>query len=437
MPTVDLGQGAPFVPFASPTKDAPRVRLDFLDGIRGLAALYVVFDHIYLAEYLRWNPYTDAGTVINPGLPHRLQQIIHLFQYGHYAVVMFIVLSGFSLMLPIARSSEETLKGGMLGYLKRRSLRILPPYYAALGVSLLLITLVPGLHKPDGGWWCFSLPAWTAGNLLSHLLLVHNLNGHWEYKIDAPLWSVASEWQIYFVFPLLLLPVWKRFGSLAALMAAFAISTALHKGLHGRIDCACPWFVASFTLGMAAAAVCFSSRKLETVLRQRIPWGVLSLVGALGFVKILRHPHWISGHAWQMDMAASLCAAMFLVFCTQCASAHSSPRVLWIVRLLEARWPQRLGMFSYSLYLTHFPVLGLMDLCFRSCHTTPIVHLMLMVFVAVPVCVLTAYGFYLAVERHFIPSRPGDKRQAARVTLKRLTFALSPAGFKSRASASA
>jgi len=399
VPAVDLGQDASFVPFASPTKDAPRVRLDFLDGIRGLAALYVVFDHIYLAEYLRWNTHTDAGTVINPGLPHRLQQIIPLFQYGHCAVVMFIVLSGFSLML--------------------------------------LIALVPGLHKPDGGWWCFSLPAWTAGNLLSHLLLVHNLNGHWEYKIDAPLWSVASEWQIYFVFPLLLLPVWKRFGSLAALMAAFAISTALHKGLHGRIDCACPWFVASFALGMAAAAVCFSSRKLEIVLRQGIPWGVLSLVGALGFVNILRHPHWISGHAWQVDMAASLCAALFLVFCTQCASAYSAPRVLWIVRLLEARWPQRLGMFSYSLYLTHFPVLGLMDLCFRSCHTTPIVHLMLMIFVAVPACVLTAYGFYLAVERHFIPSRPGDKRQAARVTLTRLTFALSPAGFKSRASASA
>lgn len=88
--------------------------------------------------------------MINPGLPHRLQQIIPLFQYGHSAVATFIVLSGFSLMLPIARSSEETLKGGMLGYLKRRSLRILPPYYVALGLSLLLIALVPGLHKT--GW---------------------------------------------------------------------------------------------------------------------------------------------------------------------------------------------------------------------------------------------------------------------------------------------
>ena len=65
-------------------------RLAGLDGIRGLAALYVVINHVFLRAF--------------PGYP-----VDHApfwagwFIYGRFAVVVFIVLSGFSLALSPAR----------------------------------------------------------------------------------------------------------------------------------------------------------------------------------------------------------------------------------------------------------------------------------------------------------------------------------------------
>ncbi len=67
-----------------------RIRLAYLDGIRGLAALYVVLVHSWalddaLQPSLLWLPVTK------------------LLRYGIFAVVIFIVLSGYCLMLPVVR----------------------------------------------------------------------------------------------------------------------------------------------------------------------------------------------------------------------------------------------------------------------------------------------------------------------------------------------
>ena len=71
-------------------RPSSRQRLAGLDGIRGLAALYVVINHVFLRAF--------------PGYP-----VDHApfwagwFIYGRFAVVVFIVLSGFSLALSPAR----------------------------------------------------------------------------------------------------------------------------------------------------------------------------------------------------------------------------------------------------------------------------------------------------------------------------------------------
>ena len=70
--------------------DPPRTWLAGLDGVRGLAALFVVVNHVFLRAF--------------PGYP-----VDHApfwagwFIYGRFAVVVFIVLSGFSLALSPAR----------------------------------------------------------------------------------------------------------------------------------------------------------------------------------------------------------------------------------------------------------------------------------------------------------------------------------------------
>ena len=68
-------------------------------------------------------------------------------------------------MIPIARSAEQAMPKGAVDYFKRRANRIIPPYYAALALSLLFIALVPGLRRMGEWQWDFALPAFGPARL--------------------------------------------------------------------------------------------------------------------------------------------------------------------------------------------------------------------------------------------------------------------------------
>src|SRR4051812_4921136 len=88
----------------------PPRRLAFLDGVRGLAALYVCMHHAYCEVFVH-------GT----GLPLPEWVLGHgrVWLFGHEAVDLFIVLSGFCLMLPSVSTGQ--LRGGLPSYAYRRA----------------------------------------------------------------------------------------------------------------------------------------------------------------------------------------------------------------------------------------------------------------------------------------------------------------------------
>ncbi len=183
-----------------------RLHLPYLDGLRGLASLYVVLVHV------------EPG--IGEQLPIHWFFFVRAMKYGAFSVISFIVLSGYVLMLPVARSENGHLPGNLINYLKRRSRRILPPYYMALLICLLIGAVVFIFEKFTGFQWnevagigSFS-PKFSLIDVISHLLLVHNFGEHTYITINSPMWTIATEWQMYFLFPLLLLPIWWRSGLL-------------------------------------------------------------------------------------------------------------------------------------------------------------------------------------------------------------------------------
>src|SRR5690348_12487775 len=118
------------------TRAATRPRLAGLDGVRGLAALFVVVNHVFLRAF--------------PGYPvDRAPVWAAWFIYGRFAVVVFIVLSGFSLALSPARDGWRL--DGVSRFARRRARRILPAYWAALAFSLAVAWLIvppPGQAVP-------------------------------------------------------------------------------------------------------------------------------------------------------------------------------------------------------------------------------------------------------------------------------------------------
>ena len=137
------------------------VHLAHLDGLRGLAALFVVLHHVWLTV---WPLEYGLAPVGSAAL------LTGVFAFGHFAVAVFIVLSGFCLTLPVARAGE--LRGGARRFFRRRARRILPPYYAALALSLLLLGVAVG--DTTGTHWDLSVPVSREG-FLANVFLVQNV----------------------------------------------------------------------------------------------------------------------------------------------------------------------------------------------------------------------------------------------------------------------
>jgi peptidoglycan/LPS O-acetylase OafA/YrhL len=295
-----------------------------LDGVRGLAALFVVVNHIFLRVFPGY-PVDHAPFWAAP------------FIYGRFAVVVFIVLSGFSLALSAARRGWRL--DGVARFARRRARRILPPYWAALAFSLAVAWLVvppPGQGAPD------------MKSVVVNGALVQNLVG--APTPNRSFWSMAVEAQLYVLFPLLLLMV-RRWG--AVVMVATVTLVVATLGIVAphvsRLDVFAtqspPDLAALFAVGVVTAGVVGASRA------RRWPWAglalaaaapVLALIAWQGSVSTLDHLLWV-------DLALGPAIGCLLA---GLATGHAAP----LARLLDARPLRSLGSSSYSLYLTHGPI---------------------------------------------------------------------------------
>src|SRR5437899_469245 len=129
------GDGLRQAPVATPSR--PHVgRVAGLDGMRGLAALYVVIFHCWLQTFHKF---------------YRGPIWLGWLRYGHLAVVFFLACSGFS--LAISPAVQGWRLGSVARYARRRAWRILPPYWAALAFSLAIawaVTPQPHSGRPSG-----------------------------------------------------------------------------------------------------------------------------------------------------------------------------------------------------------------------------------------------------------------------------------------------
>lgn len=372
-----------------------RPRLEFLDGIRGLCALYVAFYH---AVFFTGNGIekTQFTGVFKP--------LTYLLEFGHYSVAVFIVLSGFCLTIPVALSENRDLRGGFKTYIRRRAHRILPPYYFALLLSLLLIWALPLMQTPHDTAWDSKLPV-KLESIMTHLLLVHNIHTHWIFKINGPLWSVATEWQIYFTFPVLLL-LWRRYGLGAATAAAVIVGILPELVLPHRISFwwLHPWYLGLFGIGMAAAIVAFDTKGTTEKVKRLASngWIVGGLVLLVVVILAISKPLNLS--LTFTEVMVGLAVSAVIVYYT--LKEHAMQGRPLLLRFLNGKVAVGLGAFSYSIYLIHSPILAAINLYTLNLQMTDNMRLLFMLLVAVPVSVLIAYVFYLLVERRFLNMPP-------------------------------
>ncbi len=380
-----------------------RASTDYLDGFRGLLILIVLQVHIF---YLTTHGYFETGRVQGP-LPWYFE-IVRWFFPALSLVGMFVVVSGYCLMLPLARSVDGQMVGGVLKYLKRRARRILPPYYAAALLSLAHTIFLSSEYHPRQN----PLHVW---NLISHVFVFYNFDFRWRFQINGPYWSLAPEWQLYILFPIVLVPLWRKTGA-AGLMAAGVLGTIGLMLVGKNVRDMHPWYLFLFVLGMVAALATESKDARISELRDRVPWVLLSLVlfGAV-FVE------WAV--LWFFDPAAfHMMPPMWQIYCgdellmgTAIAAAiihwtrvrRSQPAAQWphVLRFLHHKWVMLLGRFSYSHYLVHYPILITTSAIVLSFHLPLVETVLLSYVISIPASLGLSYLFFLAVENRFLPGR--------------------------------
>ncbi len=357
-------------------------RLAFIEGLRACAALYVVLGHVVAFV----DPSQLAG--IKDHSAQWLQNLAFAFGFGHLAVAAFIVISGFCLRwasLQRAQNRSEPYQSFML----RRAKRILPPYYACLVLSIVVATTI----TPLAGKMPYTqyLPV-TVQNVLAHLFLIHNFNPAWMYKINGVLWSIAIEFQIYFLFPLLALGLgngkgaqkWVRVFVVLVFTALFSIVviTQVPRGMKLY-----PWFVGFFALGMVGADL------VESGVSKLKPLLGIAILGGLGATLLTIHANALP--IWQeMGLAVAVCLILVM------GSSAQPSRM--ITQVFAFRPLALIGTFSYSLYLVHHPILQVVDYCARGLWGHPLRHLLVLGIVGVPIAVASAFLFSLVFEGRYV-----------------------------------
>lgn len=345
----------------------PTGRIQSLDGLRGVAALVVLLHHwLLIAEPLLEG--TVSWAVIS-------ESPVKLLTAGNEAVLVFFVLSGLVVVLPVFRENFS-----WMGFLSARVVRLYGPVIASLALSALLIFLVPRDRSamPAGSWMAEThAESVSVGSFLAQASLVPR-----QYPLNNPLWSLHWELLYSIVLPLATaLALLVRRHALAAVIVCCGLSVA------GRIfEQSELLYFPVFIVGTIMAAR--MPDLLAWVERPRPRWfmPLFTLVSvAMLIASWLARPIVPSG----TDLSTVLWA-----FAAPGAAGIVLVALAWgpAIRLFETLPIQWLGKISFSLYLVHVPVLATLAFAFGS------EAWLLVGVLGIPISLLVAWGFYEGVE---------------------------------------
>jgi peptidoglycan/LPS O-acetylase OafA/YrhL len=305
------------------TAPKPSGRLSTLDGLRGLAALLVVFYHMGWPNHLTTNNFVGNG---------------------YLAVDLFFILSGFVIFQNYAFRIGSI--NDFRNFIYLRFFRVYPLHLAILAwlscVELLKLLMQGSLATPseqvpfsDNN----SIPA-----LVANILLLQGLHTLQGLSWNIPSWSISCEFAAYLLFGVAALTglIRQRLffsGILLAAACAYVILSFEYNGLDVTYDWGGVRCLAGFFLGAMLAHV---NRPPSDSQAQ--PW--ISGATVVTMIAIIAVMSAVSG-------PAVLLVVPFFVIAIALLRIDRGP----VARILMLRSIQYLGRVSYSIYMVQFPTI--------------------------------------------------------------------------------
>ena len=302
------------------------------DIARGLAALVVMFGHLRQFMFVSVPQIENSSIIVKP--------FYFLTGFGHQAVMVFFVLSGYLISQSIITSYQRN-RFSIIRYSISRLSRlwmvlipclILTYIFDSMGIlfgdpGFYMGERVEVVSAPDVGVHDMGMQ-----NFISNMFFLQTVTSS-TYGSNGPLWSLANEFWYYVMFPLM-----------------FFIYTA--KNYYIKIICvsalvACIYFLPIIILELGlvwlAGVVAFLARNMQWVKYTKY-WLMRIFIVFMFFKSaVLYRTEVISDIEGELYLAITF--ALILLSCKEIVI-----RPAWLVKIITQISDQ-----SYTLYLFHFP----------------------------------------------------------------------------------
>jgi peptidoglycan/LPS O-acetylase OafA/YrhL len=316
-------------------------RLGQLDAVRGIAALIVVFNH-----YAQTIPLEVRQLAAYPlkalelgawGTPWPWLRFtpLRLLVDGHAAVIIFFVLSGFVLAMPVQKESQPRF----WPFVIKRFCRVFLPFATIIILVAAAYAFVQPEPSPSAGEWVNThLPSLDKISLTGHLLMTGG-----DMSLNPVMWTLVHEMRMSIILPLIFLLI-RRFGGVWTVSGCLVVSILCSFGMTDSISGS--WQATAHFMWMfsAGCALSFYREKLCALAATRG-----HRVTALLWVLALGLLAWPFDRVWS-DFLFGVGASLVIVLCLPSGRVSG---------LLKSPVPIWLGRVSYSLYLIHLPILVL------------------------------------------------------------------------------
>jgi peptidoglycan/LPS O-acetylase OafA/YrhL len=284
-----------------------------LDGLRGVAALFVVLYHVLLPLNFQGDP------------------------HGYLAVDFFFMLSGFVVANAYLARLSATMS--FSEFAKIRLVRLYPLFL--LGMTMGIVVSMGKAITTHS----FSVGIFLQPTIMAFLILPFGSYSHskMDFPFNGPAWSLFYEFVINFVFAAsvrfltnLVLSIVVCTGAVVLAIQVCIYGSAFHGASLSAYDLALARVTFSFFAGVGL------HRLFTNHVIRRVRYGYLA--AAFLLTLILMAPDWLGGRIFDpLAIMIGFPLVMLLSFCDEPAGFIRS-------------WSLKAGALSYPIYITHAPV---------------------------------------------------------------------------------